>query len=49
MQRVQYEMQIKTPQPTADQTENINLFHWQFQTLSQNISISVCLRLWNTC
>jgi len=36
-------------EPAADQTENINLFHWQFQTLSQNIFISVCLRLWNTC
>jgi len=22
---------------------------WQFQTLPQNIFISVCLRLWNTC
>jgi len=33
----------------ADQTENINLFHWQFQTLPQNIFISVCLWLWYTC
>ena len=36
-------------EPAADQTENINLFHWQFQTLSQNMFISVCLRLWNMC
>jgi len=31
----------------ADQTENVNLFHRQFQTLSQNIFIPVCLRLLN--
>jgi len=27
----------------------VHLFHWQFQTLPQNIFISVCLRLWNGC
>jgi len=36
-------------EPAADQTDNVNLFHWQFQTPSQNIFISVWLRPWNTC
>jgi len=34
--------------PSADRTENVNLFHWQFQTFPRIIFISVW-NTWNTC